>query len=129
MAEEIQSAATVVPKAIMYSIVINGALAFAMVIAMFVSASDLMASLEAGHVLFYPFLDIFRQAVNSTTAACAMAAVILIMGISSGVGVYATASRMIWSFSRDRGLPLSGHLVKVCAFTIIFIKPWLTTEA
>ncbi|KAH7127234.1 amino acid/polyamine transporter I [Dendryphion nanum] len=113
MSEEIQSAATVVPRAILYTVVINGILAFAMVIAMFFCAGDLNAAIHAGHSLFYPFLHIFKQAVNSSTAACVMGVVILVTSIPCSVGVYATASRMIWSFSRDQGLPFSGQLVKL----------------
>ena len=58
MSEEIQSAATVVPKAILYTIVINGVLAFAMVISLFFCAGDLHAAIHAGHRLFYPFLGL-----------------------------------------------------------------------
>lgn len=113
MSEEIQSAATVVPKAILYTILINGILAFAMVISMFFCAGDLHAAIQAGHRLFFPFLHIFRQAVSSSTFACVMGAVILVTSIPCAVGVYATASRMIWSFSRDQGLPFSDGLVKL----------------
>ncbi|KAF2270615.1 amino acid transporter [Lojkania enalia] len=107
MSEEIQSAATVVPQALIYTIMINGTLALAMAIAMIFSIGDLEAALNAEATLFYPFLEIFHSAVKSTAGACIMASIILIMGIASGVGVYASASRMLWSFSRDRGMP--GH--------------------
>lgn len=43
-----------------------------------------------------------------------MASIILVMGVASGVGVYASASRMLWSFSRDQGMPGHKYVFKVC---------------
>ncbi|KAF2469112.1 amino acid transporter [Lindgomyces ingoldianus] len=107
MSEEIQCAATVVPQALTYTMLINGTLALAMAIAMIFCIGDLEKALAAQETLFYPFIEIFRSAVKSTAGACIMASIILFMGIASGVGAYASASRILWSFSRDRGLP--GH--------------------
>lgn len=42
-----------------------------------------------------------------------MAAIIPVLAAASSIGVYATTSRMIWSFARDRGLPFSKYLVRV----------------
>ncbi|KAL2020056.1 hypothetical protein VTK56DRAFT_8959 [Thermocarpiscus australiensis] len=113
MSEEIKSASILVPRALLYTIFINGLLAFAMMIGLLFSITDLDGALAASNTVFYPFLEIFQTAVNSTAGAVAMACVILVMAVASSVGVYASASRMMWSFSRDRGLPLSGLLVKL----------------
>ncbi|KAI0428590.1 amino acid transporter [Xylaria sp. FL1042] len=113
MSEEIQSAAIVVPRALLYTILINGLLAFAMIIALMFCLGDVTAAIESADTLFYPFLEIFYQAVRSTTGAGLLAGVVLVLGIASSIGVYATASRMLWSFSRDLGLPFSKHLVKL----------------
>ncbi|OTB04744.1 hypothetical protein M426DRAFT_11376 [Hypoxylon sp. CI-4A] len=113
MSEEIQSAATVVPQAMLYTIFINGSLAFAMTIALMFCLTDIDAAVMAADTMFYPFLEVFRSGVNSTAGAVVMASVVLILATASSVGVYASASRMIWSFARDRGLPFSGHLAKV----------------
>lgn len=124
MSEEIQSAATVVPQALMWTVIINGTLAWAMVFAMMFCAGDLSAALEAQKTMFYPFLEIILQAVKSKGTACALVSITVVMAIASGVGLYASASRMIWSFSRDRGLPFHSHLVKVCVHcqTHLFMK-------
>ncbi|KAI0187998.1 amino acid/polyamine transporter I [Xylaria flabelliformis] len=113
MSEEIQSAATVIPKALVYTILINGTLAFAMVIAFLFSLTDLEAASAAAETMFYPFLYVFKSAVKSTAGAVIMASIIPILAIASSIGVYATTSRMIWSFARDKGLPFSKHLVKL----------------
>lgn len=113
MSEEIQSAALVVPRALLFTILINGSLAFAMAIALMFCLSDVDAAMEAATTMFYPFLEIFYSSVGSITGACIMACVVFVMAVASSVGVYASASRMMWSFSRDRGLPFDRHLVKV----------------
>ncbi|KAI1414623.1 amino acid transporter [Hypoxylon sp. FL1857] len=113
MSEEIQSAAVVVPRALMYTIIINGSMALAMAIAMIFCIEDLDAALAAVNTMFYPCLQIFSSAVRSIKGACLMAGVVLVLSIAGGVGVYASASRMVWSFSRDKGLPFSSYLVKL----------------
>ncbi|KAI1378114.1 putative GABA transporter [Hypoxylon crocopeplum] len=113
MSEEIQSAATVVPQAMLYTIFINGSLSFAMAIALMFCITDIDAAVAAAETMFYPFLEVFQSGVNSTTGAVVMASVVLILAAASSVGVYAAASRMLWSFARDNGLPFSRHLVKL----------------
>ncbi|KAI1764098.1 putative GABA transporter [Hypoxylon sp. FL1150] len=113
MSEEIQHAAVVVPRALLFTILINGTLAFAMCIALMFCLVDLDGALEAANTMYYPFLQIFLTSVNSVTGACIMACVVFVMAVASSVGVYASASRMLWSFSRDRGLPFDKYLVKL----------------
>lgn len=110
---KIQSAATVVPWAIIWTVTINGALGFAALVAMLFCLSDLNAALEASETMFYPFLEVFRAGVKSRGGAVAMALVILALAIASSVGIYASASRMLWSFSRDRGVPFSRHVARL----------------
>ncbi|KAK3312555.1 amino acid/polyamine transporter I [Apodospora peruviana] len=112
MSEEIQSASLVVPRALMYTVLINGSLAFAMIIALMFCLTDLPSALGAAETTFYPFLQVFSAAVGPS-GACVMAGIVLVLAIASGVSIYASASRMLWSFSRDGGLPFHRHLVKV----------------
>ncbi|KAI1823338.1 amino acid transporter [Xylaria intraflava] len=113
MSEEIQSAAVVVPKALLYTILINGLLAFAMVVALMFCLGDVDTALASADELFYPFLEIFHSAVKSTVGAGLLSGIVLVLAIASSIGVYASASRMLWSFSRDHGLPFSKQLVKL----------------
>lgn len=108
----------------MYTIVINGVLALATIIAMLFCLDDIGTALEAADTMFYPFLQIFFAAVKSRAGACMMAGIILGLAIASSVGIYASASRLMWSFARDRGLPFSQKLTKVCwnSFTINLIS-------
>ncbi|KAI1762688.1 amino acid transporter [Hypoxylon sp. FL1150] len=127
MSEEIQSAATVVPQAMLYTIFINGTLAFAMTIALMFCLTDIDAAVTAAETMFYPFLEVFRSGVNSTAGAVVMASVVLILATASSVGVYASASRMIWSFARDNGLPFSRHLSKLTRGSSLPIYAILST--
>ncbi|KAI0976248.1 putative GABA transporter [Xylaria arbuscula] len=113
MSEEIQTAAMVVPRALIYTILINGTLAFAIIIAFLFCLTDLAAASAASETLFYPAFYVFKSAVKSTGGAIVMASIISVLAIASSVGVYATTSRMIWSFARDKGLPLSSYLVRL----------------
>lgn len=113
MAEEIQAAAIVVPRSMMYTIYINGSLAFATIVALLFCITDLDAAVAAQQTMFYPWLQIFQSGVNSTTGACLMAGIVFTLQVMSTVGTYACASRSMWSFARDRGMPGSRYLVRV----------------
>ncbi|KAI0505243.1 putative GABA permease [Xylaria bambusicola] len=113
MSEEIRNASTVVPKAIMVSIVLNGVLGFAMMVAYLFCLGDLDAVLESQLTLGYPFLYVFKIGVGSTPGAAVMGLLIVILGVCSTVGVLASSSRMLWSFARDRGVPLWRHFIKL----------------
>ncbi|KAI1385648.1 amino acid transporter [Hypoxylon trugodes] len=113
MSEEVRSANVVVPQALLYTIFINGALGFAMVIALLFCISDIDTAIAAADTMFYPFLQIFESAVKSTTGACIMTGIILVLAIASSISTYASASRMLWSFARDKGLPFDKYLVRL----------------
>ncbi|KAJ2992806.1 hypothetical protein NUW58_g2040 [Xylaria curta] len=113
MSEEIKNATIVVPRAIMISIILNGILGFAMMIAYLFCLGDLNAVLESQSTLGYPFLYVFQTGVRSTPGAAAMGLIIVILGVCSTVGVLASSSRMLWSFARDRGVPLWRHFIKL----------------
>ncbi|KAI5923264.1 putative GABA permease [Camillea tinctor] len=113
MAEEIKNASTVVPRAIIISIGINGILGFAMLIAYLFCLGDLEAVLESQATLGYPFLFVFQTGTNSTPGAAVMGLIIVVLGICSTVGVLASSSRMLWSFARDRGVPIWRTFIKL----------------
>ena len=103
MSEEIQNAALVVPRSIIISIFINGALGFAVLLVTLFSLNDVEKSLKTP--TGYPYMQVFLDSTGSVAGATAMASIITIMAFSANVGILATASRMCWSFCRDRGLP------------------------
>ena len=103
MSEEISDPARNVPRAMVLGILLNGVLGLGMLIAALFCLGDLdtILSTPTG----YPFMAIFQQALGDINGALTMSALITIMGICATISFVATASRMTWSFARDRGTP------------------------
>lgn len=101
MSEEVHNTAVVVPSAIIFSIVLNEALGFGMLVAMLFRLGDPDVVFASAS----PFMTIFRQAVGANGGANAMIAIIILLAFSALISLTAGASRMAWSFARDRGLP------------------------
>jgi choline transport protein len=111
MSEEIYNPSLVVPRSIMLSILLNGTIGFAMVVALLFSIGNLENALSTN--TGYPFMEIFLQATNSVGGSTAMAAIVTSLAVCATVGILASSSRMFWSFSRDHGLPFWRTLEKV----------------
>jgi choline transport protein len=103
MCEEIHNASTVVPQSILLSLGINGALGFRILIAVLYCLGNVQDAFNT--VTEFSFIEIFQQATNSFAGSSAMVAIVLILSICSEVALLAAASRMMWAFARDRGLP------------------------
>ena len=103
MSEEIQDASVVVPRAIMFAIFINGSLAFAMLIVTLFSLNDVQGALNTP--TGYPYMEILLKSTGSVAGATILASILVVMQYFANVGLLASASRMCWSFARDRGLP------------------------
>ncbi|KAF2869233.1 amino acid/polyamine transporter I [Massariosphaeria phaeospora] len=117
MCEEIQNAAIVVPRSILTGVMINGSLGFAMVLTILFRAGDIDQAIVENPA--YPYMAIFKHAVNSTSGAAAMASLIMVLAMSSNVGLLASSSRVFWAFSRDKGLPGWRTLSKISPRTSI----------
>jgi choline transport protein len=111
MAEEIENAALNIPRAIFTSMTMNGLLGFAMMLTILLCLGDVKSVL--GTATGFPFIQIFYNGVGSIAGATAMAAVVLSLTWACAIGITTTASRMTWSFARDRGTPFSHFLMKV----------------
>lgn len=61
----------------------------------------------------YPFIQLFYNITNSYVGTDIMVAIIVIALVCAVIAEIATASRQIWSFARDGGLPFSPFLSKV----------------
>ena len=117
MSEEVKNASTDVPRSMLLSLVINGTLALGMLFAVHFSAYDIPALLGDQNAATAPFLRIFKDAVGSEAGATVMVAIIVLLEFCSAMGCLAAASRMTWSFARDRGLPFSRALIVVSVCT------------
>ncbi|PQE21121.1 hypothetical protein CJF32_00005552 [Rutstroemia sp. NJR-2017a WRK4] len=111
MSEEIINSSTVVPKAMIWSIMLNGVMGFALLIALLFCLGNIDDALTSP--TGFPFMEIFVQATDSNSAATGMTAVLLFMIIAAEIGVMATASRQLWAFARDNGVPGSKYISRV----------------
>lgn len=113
MSEEVRNASTDVPRSMLLSLVINGSLAMGMLFAVLFSAENIQQLLDDQSATTSPFIRIFRTAVGSEAGATIMVSIIILLEFCSAMGCLAAASRMTWSFARDKGLPFSPQLSKV----------------
>ena len=103
MSEEIQNAALVVPRSVMISIFLNGALVLAIVVTMLFSLNDIEGVLNSPTC--YAYMQVFLDSTGSVAGSVVMTSIIVTLAFFCNIGILATASRMCWSFCRDRGLP------------------------
>ena len=112
MSEEVKNASKDVARSMVLSILINGALALSMLIAVLFSSNLNEAASDS--LTLYPFVQIFSEATDSNAGTTIMTMIIVVLQFASAVGAMAAASRMTWSFARDRALPFSKVLSTVC---------------
>lgn len=117
MAEEIENAAINVPRAITVSMIFNGLLGLGMMLTILFCLGDVESVLETK--TGFPFIQIFYNSTRSIGGAVAMGAVVLALTWACAIGITTTASRMTWSFARDKGTPFASVLSKVTARTKI----------
>lgn len=125
LAEEVENAARNIPRAIITSMCINGCVGFVMMITLLFCLGDLDTVL--GTATGYPFIQIFYDAVQNYAGATVMGAVVLALTWACATGIITTASRMTWSFARDRGTPFASVLSKVTKKKRIPVVALLTT--
>lgn len=63
----------------------------------------------------FAYIDTFYEATHSKGGTTAMAAILILIGICATIANVATASRQMYAFARDKGLPFSNFLCKVSA--------------
>lgn len=111
MAEEVRNPSITIPRCIILSVLLNGTLGFGMLMAVLFCLGDITAALDTK--TGYPFMEIFLQATNSIGGSATMVALLIVLAACCSVAILTSASRMLWSFARDRGVPCWRTLHKV----------------
>jgi choline transport protein len=127
MSEEIEHAETVVPRALIASVALNGALGLGFLLALLFSMGDLQSALDTP--TGYPLIAIFYGATQSKRATNAAICGIVASAVASVLGLMASASRTTWAFSRDKGLPFSKQLSHVSKGRAVPLNSILVTTA
>lgn len=120
LAEEVENAALNIPRAVIASMCLNGLVGFTMMLTILFCLGDVESVLNTDKV--FPFIQIFFNAVGSRAGATAMGAVVLVLTWSCAIGITTTASRMTWSFARDKGTPFSDFLGRVAPWNKVPIN-------
>ncbi|TKX25740.1 amino acid permease-1 [Elsinoe australis] len=111
MSEEIKDASLVLPRAIIGAVIMNFTLVFLVIITVCFTIADI--STASATPTGYPFIQLFFNSTQSYAATNAMTAIILLMLSACAVTEIAAASRQLWSFARDAGVPGHSWLSKV----------------
>lgn len=82
-----------------------------MVITFAFCVGDLNAAFQPQYLFAY--IGVFLNATQSVAATSIMTALITLMCLCSTISNVATASRQMFAFARDRGLPFSDFLCRV----------------
>ncbi|KAF2226896.1 amino acid/polyamine transporter I [Elsinoe ampelina] len=102
MSEETRRAKNAVPRAMIWTILINGAMAFAISLMLLFYMGDPTSGgvLDSG----YPIIPILRNIAGST-AANALVSCLVIITYFIVVATVASVSRLTWAWARDGALP------------------------
>ncbi|KAI5456626.1 amino acid/polyamine transporter I [Mariannaea sp. PMI_226] len=101
MSEETRKAKSAVPRAMFWSIFLNGCLGFVMVnviLSAMGSVDDALASSS-------PILAILLEVTGSTKATTAMMTGLFVISFSVNLANIASVSRLTWAWARDGGMP------------------------
>ncbi|ORY15012.1 amino acid/polyamine transporter I [Clohesyomyces aquaticus] len=108
MSEELRDASKNLPRAMMWSTIVNGVMGWVMLITFCSVIGDVETALATPTK--QPFLFVFYQATNSRAATTVLGSLVLVMIIFSVLSVMATCSRQLFAFSRDQGMPFGKTL-------------------
>jgi amino acid transporter len=100
-----------IPRVIFLSIVINGLMAFGILLALLFSIGNIEGALNTK--TGFPIIAISKQATNSNAGASALESAIIIIAIASSLALLTSVSRLTFAFARDGGMPFSKFFAHV----------------
>lgn len=101
MSEEVRKAKHAVPRALFWTIALNGIMAYGMVLALLFASGSLTDVLESS----FPVMVILQNLTGSTRATTALVSGLFIISYCVGLASIASVSRLTWAWARDGGLP------------------------
>jgi hypothetical protein len=91
-----------------WAIVLNGTTGFIMAVTFAYCIGPIDAAIHPPY--FFAFIGTFYNATGSKAGATAMTCIITLLTLCSAISNVATASRQMFAFARDRGLPAADFL-------------------
>lgn len=111
MAEEVQESSTVVPRAMVWSFIVNIPTTIGLLLTYLYCCPSVSDAVK--HPSGYPFIYVFEVATGSKGGTTGLTVVILLLLIMITISAAASTSRQTFAFARDHGLPFSSWLGKV----------------
>ena len=105
LSSEMKDAPRKVPQSMVLSVLVNALLAFAFVLVLLFFMGDPVAALTT--TTGYPVIEIYLQATGSTTGATVLTCFIIVPATVCQFSIFASVTRLVWAFARDKGLPFS----------------------
>ncbi|KAG8157287.1 hypothetical protein KVR01_012995 [Diaporthe batatas] len=101
MSEETRQDESAVPRAMVWSIAINGSLAIIMAAVILIHMGDVEVALGSPNI----FATILLNITGSRAATTAIISGFFLLGFNSSLTTLSSVSRLTWAWSRDGGLP------------------------
>ncbi|CAA9964976.1 amino acid transporter [Pyrenophora teres f. maculata] len=111
MSEELKDASYTLPRAMIWTAVVNSSLGFLMLVTFCFCLGDVDSAILSP--TGQPHIQIMYNATQSIPAATALASITTIMAVFGCVNNVATCSRQLFAFARDHGVPFSAFLSRV----------------
>ncbi|THC94031.1 hypothetical protein EYZ11_006503 [Aspergillus tanneri] len=111
MAEEVKDAPRIIPRSMVYSVLINGFVALGFTIGLMYTMGSLTDALNTP--TDYPILEIFYAATKSNAASSGLMMMLVLPGVVALFNGLASVTRLTWAFARDEGLPYSSFFAYV----------------
>lgn len=112
MSEEVRKAKNAVPRALFWTIALNGILAYAMVIVILTALGNIDEALSSS----FPVIVIIQRITGSTPATTALVVGLFVISFAVCLASIASVSRLTWAWSRDHGLPSMFSVVSSACF-------------
>ncbi|KAG6988546.1 PAN2-PAN3 deadenylation complex subunit PAN3 [Physcia stellaris] len=108
LGEEVRDASRTLPLALVWTYTIGAISGFIMMVTFCFSVGDISEAVESPTGQAY--IQVFYTATKSRGGATAMSSIVTLLTFFNGVNNIASASRQMYAFARDNGLPFSSYL-------------------
>ncbi|KAK3680175.1 hypothetical protein LTR78_000552 [Recurvomyces mirabilis] len=111
LSEETRDASKSVPRMIVGTVLINGAMGLVFIITYCYCITNIEALVNSTSP--FPFIDVFLATTNSKVGTVCLIVIPMVLSVCTCLNALAAASRQAWALSRDNALPFSPWFRKV----------------
>jgi amino acid transporter len=105
MSDEVKAPRVRVPRSMIMSVAMNWVMQFAFVVTLLFCIGDIdkVANTPTG----MPMIEVYNEALQSKSGTTFLMVVIAVIAVIAMFNMIASVSRLVWAFSKDKGLPFS----------------------